>query len=166
MNKRVLLFASTTGYQIRSFGDAAQKAGVRLIFASDRCDRLDDPWWDQAIPVRFHEEAHSVQAVLEGVGDVRLKPEATRIDGVLAVGDRPTILAAMVAQALALPGNPPEATRASRNKFESRAALKAAGLPTPSFAAVSLDEDPHNVAASAPYPCVIKPLALSGSRGG
>jgi biotin carboxylase len=43
--------------------------------------------------------------------------------------------------------------------------LKAAGLPTPSFTTVSLDEDPHSVAASARYPCVIKPLALSGSRG-
>jgi biotin carboxylase len=156
--KRVLLFATTTGYQIRSFGDAAQRVGVRLVFASDRCDQLEDPWWDQAIPVRFHDEAQSVQAVLDAVG-------YSAIDGVIAVGDRPTILAARVAQSLALPGNPPEATRASRNKLESRAALKAAGLPTPSFAAVSLDEDPHTAAASAPYPCVIKPLALSGSRG-
>ena len=156
--KRVLLFATTTGYQIRSFGDAAQKAGVRLILASDRCDRLDDPWWDQAIPVRFHEEARSVRAVVDGVrGDA--------IDGIIAVGDRPTILAALVAQALGLPGNAPDAVRASRNKFESRAALRKAGLPTPSFAAVALEADPRDVAASAPYPCVIKPLALSGSRG-
>ena len=54
--KRVLLLATTTGYQIRSFGEAAEKLGVRLVFASDRCDQLDDPWWDQAIPVRFHDE--------------------------------------------------------------------------------------------------------------
>ena len=156
--KRVVLFAATTGYQIRSFGGAAQNVGVHLIFASDRCDQLEDPWWDHAIPVRFHEEARSVQAVLDVVA-------GSRIDGVLAVGDRPTILAAQVAQALALPGNPPEAARASRNKLESRAAFRAAGLPTPSFTALSLDEDPQKVAASAPYPCVLKPLALSGSRG-
>lgn len=156
--KRVLLFATTTGYQIRSFGDAAQKVGVQLLFASDRCDQLEDPWWDQAIPVRFHEEARSLQAVLDAVS-------GSRIHGVLAVGDRPTILAAQVAQALALPGNPPEAARASRNKLESRGAFKAAGLPTPAFTAVSLDDDPRKVAASIPYPCVVKPLALSGSRG-
>jgi biotin carboxylase len=161
LSKRVLLFATTTGYQIRSFSDAAQKVGVRLIFASDRCDQLDDPWWDHAIPVRFHDEAQSVQAVL----DALRKAEATGVHGVLAVGDRPTILAAFVARALGLPGNPPAAARASRNKFESRAAFRAAGLPTPSFATVALEHDPQEVAASAPYPCVLKPLALSGSRG-
>jgi hypothetical protein len=40
---RVLIIATTTGYQIRSFGEAAEKLGVRLVFASDRCDQLDDP---------------------------------------------------------------------------------------------------------------------------
>jgi hypothetical protein len=155
--KRVLLFATTTGYQIRSFAEAAEKLGVRLVLASDRCDRLDDPWWDQAIPVRFHEEAPSIEAVLSAVG--------SRIDGVVAVGDRPTILAAHVARALGLPGNPPEAARASRNKLQSRAAFEAAGLLTPAFQAISLEDDPHAIAADAPYPCVLKPLALSGSRG-
>ena len=38
--KNVLLLATTTGYQIRSFGQAAEKLGVRLVFASDRCDQL------------------------------------------------------------------------------------------------------------------------------
>jgi len=157
--KRVLLFATTTGYQIRSFGEAAEKLGVHVVFASDRCDRLEDPWWDHAIPVRFHEEARSVEAVLDAVGAFG------GVDGVLAVGDRPAILAAHVARALGLPGNPPEAARASRNKLESRAAFSAAGLPTPSFASVSLDDEPQRLAAAAPYPCVLKPLALSGSRG-
>ena len=48
--KRVLLLATTTGYQIRSFGEAAERLGVRLVFASDRCDRLEDPWWDACHP--------------------------------------------------------------------------------------------------------------------
>ena len=42
-DKRVLLVATTLGYQIRSFGEAAAELGVRLVFASDRCDRLEDP---------------------------------------------------------------------------------------------------------------------------
>jgi biotin carboxylase len=160
---RVLLFATTTGYQIRSFGEAADKLGVRLVFASDRCDRLDDPWWDHAIPVRFHEEAQSVETVLSSLR--ASGPGGRRIGGVLAVGDRPTVLAAHVARALGLPGNPPEAARASRNKLQSRAAFDAAGLLTPTFQSISLEDDPHAIAAHAPYPCVLKPLALSGSRG-
>jgi len=39
--KTVLLLATTTGYQIRSFGEAAEALGIRLVFASDRCDQLD-----------------------------------------------------------------------------------------------------------------------------
>jgi biotin carboxylase len=156
--KRVLIVATTTGYQIRSFGEAAERLGLRLVFASDRCDRLEDPWWDQAIPVRFHEEARSVEAVLAACA-------AARVDAVVAVGDRPAVLAARIARALGLPGHPPEATVVSRNKLATRQALQSAGLPTPVFFAVPVDGDPAGVAPRVRYPAVIKPLALSGSRG-
>jgi hypothetical protein len=156
--KQVLLLATTTGYQIRSFGEAADAVGVRLVFASDRCDRLEDPWWDRAIPVRFHDHRASVAAVLAAV-------TGEAVDGVIAVGDRPTILAAHLAAALGLPGNPPEAAANSRNKLATRRGLKAAGLLTPSFEAVAVASDPSAVARGRLYPVVIKPLALSGSRG-
>jgi biotin carboxylase len=157
--KRVLLLATTTGYQIRSFGDAAEKLGVKLVFASDRCDRLDDPWWDQAIPVRFHDVASSVDAVLASHSDAP-------IDGVIAVGDRPVTLAARVARALGLPGNPPDAAAASRNKLASRKIFKAEGLLTPpAFEAVPIESDPSIIARDRGYPLVIKPLALSASCG-
>ena len=156
--RRVLLLATTTGYQIRSFGEAARRLGVQLLFASDRCDQLEDPWSDHAIPVRFWDEAHSLQAILSAC-------RTTPIHGLLAVGDQPTILGARVAEALGLPGNPPDAVRASRNKLASRRAFKNAGLLTPTFFDVSLTEDPARLAARCTYPAVIKPLALAGSRG-
>ena len=155
---RVLLCATTTGYQIRSFGAAAQALGVELVFASDRCDRLDDPWFDSAIPVRFHREDDSVQAVVDALRDA--PPE-----GVLAVGDRPTILAARVARAFGLPGNPPGAASASRSKIASRRAFRQAGLLTPSFVEIEVAADAEALARSTSYPAVVKPLALSGSRG-
>jgi hypothetical protein len=156
--RRVLLIATTTGYQIRSFGEAAEKLGVRLVFASDRCDRLEDPWWDSAIPVRFHDEDTSVRKMVTAMTDA---PP----DGILAVGDRPTVLAARVAEAFGLSGNPPAAAAASRNKLASHASLRAAGLPVPEFATVSVDADTRALAGATRYPAVIKPLALSGSRG-
>ena len=156
--RHVLLLATTTGYQIRSFGEAAEKLGVRLIFASDRCDQLSDPWSDRAIPVRFWDEAASVDAVVAACTD-------TRPDGIIAVGDRPAVLAACIAEALGLPGNPPSAVRASRNKLASRRAFRAAGLLTPSFTDVSIADDPSALAADCTFPAVVKPLALSGSRG-
>ena len=42
---------------------------------------------------------------------------AQPIDGVLAVGDRPTVIAARVAQALGLPWHPPEAAAVARHKL-------------------------------------------------
>jgi biotin carboxylase len=155
---RVLLVATTTGYQTRSFGEAAEKLGVRLVFATDRCDQIEDPWWDQAVPIRFHDEERSVKAILEAVN-------GAPIHAVLAVGDRPTVVAARAAQALGLSGNPPDAACASRNKLAFRMALRMAGLPVPWFQAVPSDRDASSLAEQVPYPCVIKPLAMSGSRG-
>ncbi|HKH72728.1 MAG TPA: ATP-grasp domain-containing protein [Vicinamibacterales bacterium] len=155
---RVLLLATTTGYQIRSFGEAAKRLGVELVFASDRCDQLDDPWADHAIPVHFWDEAYSLEAILAAC-------RTDSIHGIIAVGDHPTILAAHVAHALGLPGNPPEAVRASRNKLASRRAFQNAGLLTPTFFEASMTDDPSALAPALTYPVVLKPLALAGSRG-
>jgi biotin carboxylase len=156
--KRVLIIATTTGYQIRSFGEAAATLGVRLVFASDRCDQLEDPWWDQAVPIRFHDEPASLRSILGATG-------STPPDAVIAVGDRPVTIAARVHEALGLPGNPAAAALASRNKLESRRMLQAAGLLVPAFRPVSLNEDPAEISLSLQYPVVLKPLAMSGSRG-
>src|SRR5215213_363428 len=96
---RVLLLAATTGYQTRSFGEAAERLGVELVFATDRCHLIEDPWLDQAIPIRFHEEDASIAAIVDAA-NIR------RIDGVVAVGDRPTVIAARAAQALGLAWHP------------------------------------------------------------
>ena len=174
--RRVLVLAATTGYQTRSFGEAAERLGVELVFATDRCHLIDDPWQDQAIPIRFHDEDASVAAILEAA-------KVRRIDGVQAVGDRPTVIAARVAQAFGLPGHPPEAAAVARHKQRTREHLRDTGLPVPWFFPVAI---PPLLGASPPsyggpisratgasagspqplsYPCVVKPVALSGSRG-
>ncbi|MGH9236741.1 MAG: ATP-grasp domain-containing protein [Vicinamibacterales bacterium] len=156
--KRVLLLATTTGYQVRSFGDAARAAGATLTLATDRCDQLEDPWSDRAIAVRFGSEPDAVAAAVAACS--RERPDA-----VVAVGDRPAVLAAHLTAALGLEGNPAAAATRSRNKLQAREALRSAGLPTPEFEAVSLHDDPVLLAGRAAFPAVLKPLALSGSRG-
>jgi biotin carboxylase len=84
------------------------------------------------------------------------------IDGVLAVGDRPTVTAALVAKALGLPGHPPDAAAAARSKRLTRERLKDAGLPVPWFTVTDIAHPPRHPVT---FPCVVKPLALSGSRG-
>ena len=156
--RRILLIATTTGYQTRAFGEVAERLGVELVFATDRCHMLDDPWRDGAIPVRFHDET----AFLEAIGEAaRRRP----VHGVLAVGDRPAVLAALVCEALGLRGHPPTAARACGDKLETRRRFAAAGLPCPAFSEVLLDSDLTAVRPEIDFPCVVKPLALSGSRG-
>lgn len=156
--KRVLLLATTTGYQTRMFAEAAAALGVELVYATDRCDHLDDPWRDGAIPVRFHEEWRSVDVILKAL-------ESRPVSGVLVVGDRPTVLAAHVTRLLGLAGHPPEAAAAARDKRLSRERLRAAGLPVPEFFAVPAVINPATILSRVVFPVVVKPTVLSGSRG-
>jgi biotin carboxylase len=157
MVKRVLFLAATTGYQTRMFGEAAERLGVELVFATDRCDHLADPWRDAAIPIRFHQEADSIASILGALGD-------RAVDGVLAVADRPTVIAARVAQALGLPGHPPGAAAAARDKRLMRERLRTDGMPVPWHTTTDLQTSPESL-RELPFPVVVKPAALSGSRG-
>jgi biotin carboxylase len=155
---RILLLAATTGYQTRAFGSAAERLGVDLVFATDRCHVLEDPWRDAAIPIRFSDERGAVAAIVTAAA-------RTPIDGVVAVGDRPTIIAAHAAQVLGIAAHPVEAAAAARNKYETRVRLREAGLLTPAFEQHLLSIDPRSISGTIPFPAVVKPLALSGSRG-
>lgn len=155
---RVMIFSTTTGYQLRSFGEAAERLGIELAFATDRCRSLDDPWRDRAVPVRFHDEAASLRGIVEAAA---LRP----VDGIVAVGDRPVRLAALAARALGLDGHPPEAAAASANKKRARELFAAAGLPVPWFAEVGPEDARGDRVEQLAFPAVVKPLGLSGSRG-
>lgn len=155
---RVLLLSTTTGYQLRSFVDSAERLGVTLVLATDRCHHLDDPWRDGAVAVRFDDDDTSLRVIEEAARD---RPLA----GVVAVGDRPTVLAARVTEALRLPGNPVAAAAITRSKTAMRRTFAAAGLRGPWFVAVPADADLLATAGKIHYPCVVKPIGLSGSRG-
>jgi len=152
--RRLLLFAATTGYQIRVFADAARRLGVDVSLATDRCHVLDDPWGDRALAVKFDRISESLES-LRGLP----------FDAVVAVGDRPAVLAAEAAAALGVPFHPPAAARACHDKFAARQLYQAAGLRVPPFFRAATDQSPGELAARAPYPCVLKPLGLSASRG-
>src|SRR5215510_967583 len=113
---RLLILSHTTGYQLRAFNDAAEQLGIELVFATDRCHRLDDPWQDRAVAVRFHDLHGSVRAIHE-------RARETPIHGVLAVGDRPVRLAARAAEALGILWHSFMGALASTDKTRSRAAL-------------------------------------------
>src|SRR5579885_2255289 len=104
--RRILIFAMKLGYQTRAFDEAARKLGVELVFVTDRCQRLDDPWHDRALPVHFEAPEEAAYAVMQA-------QRGKHVDGVLAVGDRPALAAAYAARGLGVTHNHPVSVEAS-----------------------------------------------------
>ena len=156
--ERLLLFATKLGYQTRSFNAAAEKLGVELAFVTDRCGRMDDPWNDHALSAHFEAPETAARAIVEA-------QRGLRVDGVLALGDRPGPTAAYVARGLGLLHNHPASVEACRNKLRTREVFREAGIPVPWFRGVSLNAMPEPALLGINYPCVLKPLSLSASQG-
>lgn len=157
---RVLLFSAKLGYQTRSFDESARKLGVELLFVTDRCHQLEDPWGDRAIPVHFESPESAAQSVLRALGK-----QAAEINGVLALGDRPAAVAAYTARSLGIPFHHPDVVETCRNKLRMRDVLRQAHLRVPWFQEVGLSPLPEPDLQGLRYPCVVKPLSLSGSQG-
>lgn len=149
---RLLLIGATTGYQTRTFAEAAERLGFELILATDRCHVLDDPWADRALPLRFEEPVSAAQAIAGQSG----------IGGIVAVGDRPAYIAALAAEKLGIRYNSASSVSACRDKFLARERFRAAGLLVPDYRRIPIREGPRQPAS---FPCVLKPLGLSASRG-
>src|SRR5262249_9617666 len=74
-------------------------------------------------------------------------------------------VAAATSQPRALKATALPAVAIARDKHAMRRCLAAAGVPVPRFRLVRLADDPAALAGDVEYPCVLKPLALSASRG-
>ena len=131
---RVLLFSNTTGYQANAFKEAAERMGISIALATDRCHVLEDPWQDGAIPMRFEDPQDSAEKIADFA-------KRHPVDGIVAIGDAPTMTAAFAAEHLGLAYHPPHAVDACRNKWISRERFKAAGLAVPWYRRFPTDYD-------------------------
>jgi biotin carboxylase len=156
--KRILLFATKLGYQTRSFQAAADKLGVQIVYVTDRCHQLDDPWNDQAMAVHFEVPETAAGQVLQA-------QRGLPVDGIVALGDRPTVTAAYVARGLGIAHNHPASVEACRSKLRLREVMRDAGIPVPWFRSMKLEPLPEPSLLGVRYPCVLKPLSLSASQG-
>ncbi|MGB8473109.1 MAG: ATP-grasp domain-containing protein [Candidatus Acidiferrum sp.] len=155
---RLLIFAAKLGYQTRSFDEAARKLGIALVFVTDRCHKLEDPWGDRAIPVHFGSPDAAASTVLQSL-------RGQNVDGILALGDRPAVAAVYAARGLGIVYNHPASVEACRSKLRMREVFREAGLRVPWFRAVPLHPAPEPSLLGISYPCVAKPLSLSASQG-
>jgi carbamoylphosphate synthase large subunit len=163
--KKLLLFAAKLGYQTRSIDEAARRLGVDVIFVTDRCHQLDDPWGDRAIAVHFETPEVAAYSVMEAVRKLGPDGEAAAIDGILAFGDRPAVTASYVARGLGIAYNHPAAVEACRSKLRMREVFRDAGLRGPWFRSVAVSPVAEPALIGITYPCVLKPMSLSASQG-
>lgn len=157
-SKRLLLFTNKLGYQTRSFEEVAQKNGVEIIYVTDRCHQLQDPWGDHAIAAHFESPQAEAATIIEAL-------RGKQIDGILALGDRPVVAAAYAARDLGIPYHHPAAVEACRSKLRMREVFRDTGLRAPWFRTLALNPLPEPALLNISYPCVLKPLSLSASQG-
>jgi len=149
----------TRTYRAKAFLRAAERAGVRVTVATEREQPLSRLTAGATLALDFQHEK-------DARAQIQTFAQKYPIDAVVGVDDDTTILAAQLAQALHLPHNPVEAVKAARYKDVMRLALgEAEGVLSPAFWVFAMADDPERVSARVSYPCVLKPLSLSASRG-
>jgi len=155
---RLLLLLPSTTYRTAAFVDAARRIGANLTVASEQPSTLEAANPAGLLTLDFQ---HPERAADQVHDFARRHP----IDAVVGVDDDTAVVASVVSARLRLPGNPVEASQAARNKHRQRELLAKHNVPAPRFALHPLARDPQELARSITYPCVLKPLHLSASRG-
>jgi biotin carboxylase len=155
---RLLLLLPTTTYRTEAFVEAATRLGVELVCASERPSTFQELTPDTLVTLDFADPLGSAETIARFA---RTRP----IDAVVPVDDPTTVVAAAISQRLGLKANSLPAVSAARDKHAMRRSLAAAGVPVPRFWLARLADDPVDAAGRVEYPCVLKPLVLSASRG-
>jgi biotin carboxylase len=87
------------------------------------------------------------------------------VAGVFTYDEALVHASAQLAQRLGLPGSPPEAVLACRDKAATRALLAEANVPQPASTTVATVEEARKAAEAIGYPVVVKARGLGGSMG-
>lgn len=154
---RALVVAPHASYRTAAFIDGARRLGCDVLIASQGAHSIVGAYAD-GLHLDFNDSERALARILDAA--------ATRpFAGIIATDDSTTELAARAAEALGLPHNPPEAVRIARRKDLARARLASAGVPVPRHWRIDLNAPLPPQLAEVTYPCVVKPVALSASRG-
>jgi len=154
---RVLILLPSATYRAPDFLAAAARLGAEVVVASEVAQTID--MGDRALVLDLAQPEAAAATVVQAAGRHPL-------DAVVAVDDQGVVVAALAAARLGLAHNPPGAVAATRDKAAMRTALAAAGtVRQPAFTVVAPGGDVVAAARGIGFPCVVKPVSLSASRG-
>lgn len=155
--RRILLLTTARTYRGRAFLDAAVRLGIEVFQVQDMAGALAEHW-QHRFGADFSQPDQAAQQIANLAREMA-------VYAIRAVDDSGTLVAAKASALLGLPHNSPQAAEAARDKHLMRTLFANAGVPCPWFQRFVTSDDPHIVAQQVPYPCVVKPTNLSGSRG-
>lgn len=148
---------SPATYRAGAFLSAAQNLGLEVVVGIDLPETLSE-YWHVPLGLDFNDPIASQHTVVEYAQEHPLA-------AILSVDDSASELAARASAALGLSHNSPHSAEAARDKLLMRNLMSQGGAPCPIFRPFRLNEEPQRIAEQVNYPCVLKPLRLSGSRG-
>ena len=181
--QRVLLLLPTRTYRATDFLEAALKLNVEVVVASEEAATTADLSPRHTLVLDFSAPSAATQAIVEFA-------ETYPIAAIVGVDDDTTLLATAASAALELPHNPVDSAKATRNKYRLRHTLATNGVSVPAYQRFSIEDNPAEIVgvgnviqgmdsvysqtespnpyrpdSQVGFPCVIKPLSLSASRG-
>ncbi len=155
--RRVLLIAPYGSYRTAAFMQAVRRHQAEIVIATqDRCALVGAH--TTGLHVDMGDEAAALQIILAQAG-------RTPLCAVIGTDDASTALAARASAALSLAHNPLQAVRIARRKDWARACLARAGVAVPHHQRIDLRMALAPQLVATGFPCVVKPVALSASRG-
>jgi biotin carboxylase len=155
---RVLLLLPTTTYRTKAYIDAALKLGVDVVAASEISSSLQHQNSENLLTLSLFEPEAAAQ---EAAKYAKQFP----VDAVVPVDEDTAVVSGFVAEAIGLKQNSVSAVQIAKNKRLMRQTLQKAQVRVPKFWPFTLDDDPREIATQVEYPCVVKPVFLSTSRG-
>ena len=157
LKDRVLVIAPHGSYRTASYIQAANKLNIDVLIASQGKHSIVSDYV-QGLHIDFQDEKNAIETVLS-------EAKNRSFAGIIGTDDATIELAARIAKKLNLPHNDPEAVKVAQRKDLSRLKLLDSQLKLPKFNLLTTQLALSEQNISVTFPAVVKPVALSASRG-
>lgn len=157
LRDRVLVIAPHGSYRTAPFIKAAKKLNVDILIASQGEHSIVSEYV-HGLHIDFTDAEQALEIIL-------VEAKNSKFSGIIGTDDVTTELAAKVAVKLSLPHNNPQAVKIAQRKDLARISLKKSNVKIPRFDLLNTKKTLSEQSIKVNFPAVIKPVALSASRG-
>ena len=153
----ILIIAPHGSYRTAAFIQAATQQHCEIMIASQGKHSIVSEY-AQGLQIDLKDHDRAVAAIIEAA---RLRPFV----GIIGTDDSTVVIATHVAEQLGLPHNSLESVSLTSRKDLARLRLSQHDVNVPEFRLLSLNAPLLGQCDNIHYPCVVKPVGLSASRG-